>query len=150
MKVVALHLRLAVCMFSLLLAAALAPMWYRSHQRPDYIDYTSPDGWLVALISGHGTVDVLYIADWPGTPGFYTTRYDRHVYYGTRYSRRFLGFGSAAQHNGGRFVNIPYWFLVACCGAAAALSFRSWRRQRMRLLVGRCHICGYDLRATPE
>ena len=150
MKSLTLHLRLAACILSLLLAAALLPMWYRSHQGPEFLRYASPDHWYLSLTSGHGTVDVLYIAHWPGEPEFHTGRRDKNVFYATRYGKRFLGFGSAAQTNGGRFVVIPYWFLVACCITIAAFSARSWRRRRRTLFEGRCRQCGYDLRATPN
>lgn len=150
MRLISLHLRLALCVFSLLLAAALLPMWYRSHHGPEFVRYASPNQWWFSITSGHGTIDVMYIANWPGEPEFFFGRRDANVMYATRYGKRFLGFGSAAQHNGGRYVNTPYWFLVACCLAVAALAARSWRRRRRVLLEGRCKECGYDLRATPD
>ena len=144
-----LHLRLAACIVGLLLAAALLPFWYRSHQGPEFVKYASPNHWFISLTSGHGTVDLLYIADWPGEPELLTGRRDPSVMYATRYEKRFLGFATAAQTNGGRYVVIPYWFLVTCCIGMAVISARSWHRRRNILLEGRCKRCGYDLRATP-
>src|SRR5688500_15765748 len=115
-----LYLRLAVCVFGIVLAAAMLPMWYRSHQGPEFVKYASGNGGFLSVTSGHGTVDVLYIADWPGEAEFYAGRRGKDVGYATRYGKRFLGFGSEAQTNGGRYVVVPYWFLVTCCGAVAA------------------------------
>jgi hypothetical protein len=150
MKAFTVHLRLAVCLVATVLAVGLVPMWYRSHQGPEFVKYASPSQWFLSVTSGHGTLDVLYIADWPGEPEFLAGRRGKDVMYATRYGKRFLGFGTAAQTNGGRYVVIPYWFLTACCAAVAVVAGRSWRRQRRVLLQGRCKRCGYDLRATPE
>src|SRR5688500_6717812 len=106
------HLRLGICVIAILLAIALLPMWYRSHQGPGFVKYASPNQWFLSVTSGHGSVDVLYIADWPGEPEFLTGRRGTDVVYATRYGKRFLGFGTAAQTNGGRYVVIPYWFLL--------------------------------------
>jgi hypothetical protein len=139
---------------SLLWCVAAVVLWVRSHAGPDYVDYVSPNRWALTVISGHGTVDVLVIPDWRQDPEFRRGRYGPSVYYGTRYSKRSLGFGTDVQwpEYGGRYVNVPHWFIVSCTAAPAALGARAaWRRtrRRRRLAAGRCAACGYDLRATP-
>ena len=130
---------------------ATVALWVRSYQGPDYVHYTSPNQWCLSLISGHGTFDVLYIPRWPQEPELRRGRYPSQVYYGTRYSKRILGFGGGEQHRdlGGRYVNIPHWFVACCAGGAAMMSARSWWRRRRRAVAGRCRGCNYDLRATP-
>lgn len=53
-----------------------------------------------------------------------------------------------------RVLWIPHWLLALAAGAwpavSAALFVRRRRRLRRLALVGRCHRCGYDLRATPD
>ena len=133
---------------SLLPCVAVVVLWVRSYQGPDYVHYTSPRQWCLSVISGHGTLDVHYIPRWPQDPELRRGRYDRNVYYGTRYSKRFLGFGTGVQHSVGRYVNVPHWFLAGCAVLPAALLARSrWRG--VRRTPGVCPTCGYDLRATP-
>jgi hypothetical protein len=52
--------------------------------------------------------------------------------------------------NGHRAVRqaLPYWTLVGFLGAWFVLLF--WRVTRPRHVPGRCSVCGYDLRATPD
>jgi hypothetical protein len=45
---------------------------------------------------------------------------------------------------------VPYWLLVALTGLPPWRWLTLWRRSRKRHERGRCHACGYDLRATPE
>jgi hypothetical protein len=131
------------------LFVAILVLWFRSHRGPDYVHYVSENQWSLSLISGHGTLDVLYLAHWPQEPEFRRGRYDPYVYYGTRYGKRFVGFGTDVSPSGGRYVNIPHWFL-----AAVSLFFAAWTvriaRRRRRFPPGHCARCGYDLRASPE
>jgi len=142
--------RLCVTVVSLLLCAVACLLWVRSYSGPDYVQFVSRDQWALSVISGHGTVDVLVIPDWRQDPEFRRGRYDPNVYYGTRYSKRVLGFGTDVQwpEYGGRYVNIPHWFLACCAAAPGALrgrgAWRRWRR-RLRLAAGYCSACGYDL-----
>ena len=43
---------------------------------------------------------------------------------------------------------IPYWALVGFLGALSVSLL--WRVTRPRRAPGRCSVCGYDLRATPD
>ena len=142
------HLLNLLTALSLLLCVAVCGLWVRSYLGPDYVHYTSPRQWCLSVISGHGTLDILYIPHWPQDPELTRGRYDANIYYGTRYSKRFLGFGTGVQHTVGRDVNMPHWFLTCCAGVAPARLVRSWRRHRQRS-PGLCGRCGYDLRATP-
>jgi len=69
-----------------------------------------------------------------------------------------LGFGyfrrrPNADQVGDAVVYVPYYFVAATSGAAAALlgrpAIRRWV-QRRRRAAGRCGACGYDLRGTPD
>ena len=44
------------------------------------------------------------------------------------------------------WVSIPYWLIIATTGLLAIWCFKV----RPRKLNGRCAVCGYDLRATPD
>jgi hypothetical protein len=103
------------------------------------------------VISGHGTVDFLVIPRWPQEEWFRVGRYDPYVYYGTRYSKRLLGFGTEAiwPEYGGRYVNVPHWFFVFIFALMAVWLGRKWWRGRIDA-SGKCGVCGYDMRATPQ
>jgi len=49
-----------------------------------------------------------------------------------------------------RAYRIPYWALVAAACVLPALQLVAAVRRRRRRRSGRCLVCGYDLRATPE
>jgi hypothetical protein len=147
------HLLIVLSFVMLLMCVATVWLWVRGNQGPDVIHYTSENNLSLTLISGHGTIDVCVIPRWPQEAEFRYSRYDRHVWYGTRYSykNRFLGFGRGEQwpEYGGWYVNIPNWFIATMSGGAALLLARMWWKRRPRA-VGRCPGCGYDMRATPE
>jgi hypothetical protein len=51
---------------------------------------------------------------------------------------------------GFRYLTVPGWFPVLMLGLPSTLwLFRRFRRHR-RVRAGRCLVCGYDLRATPD
>ena len=143
---------LVVAVFCGLTCVATVVMWVRSYRGPDFVKYTSPNAWFLGVTSGHGTIDVLYIPTWTQDPEFRTGRYPDDVYYGTRYSKRFLGFGTGVirPELADRYVNIPHWFVASASGVTGILLTRSWHRRRRRHVAGRCRTCGYDLRATPD
>ena len=145
------HLRLFASILSLLLCAGTIHLWVRSYQGPEHVIWQTRGGRLFNVISGHGTVDFLTIPRWPQVE---ETRYDRwapYVYYGTRYSKRLLGFGTDViwPEYGGRYVNVPHWFFVVCFAGMGFLFWRAWWRRRASC-EGKCRVCGYDLRATPQ
>jgi hypothetical protein len=63
------------------------------------------------------------------------------------------GFGYAIDHDSGRGVHrfywLPLWFVVVVLSVLPAMRMVAAVRARKRR-VGRCHRCGYDLRATPD
>ena len=59
-------------------------------------------------------------------------------------------FGLGYPGLGNTCVYLPYWFVTLALAAPPALIARRWRTTRRRAQEGRCPICGYDLRATPE
>ncbi|HEV8607350.1 MAG TPA: hypothetical protein VGQ99_18580 [Tepidisphaeraceae bacterium] len=137
---------------SLLMCGATVWLWVRSYQGPDYVEYGGKGRMFYKVISGHGTVDFVVILRWPQWEEFRVGRYDAYVYYGTRYSKRLLGFGTEAiwPEYGGRYVNVPHWFVVSSFGMMAVIFARKWWRGRRVESIGRCRVCGYDMRATPE
>jgi len=126
-------------------------LWVRSYYGPDTVMWQSGSGRLFRVISGHGTVDFQVIAHWPQVEETRYERWDPYVYYGTRYSKRILGFGMDViwPEYGGRYVNVPHWFFVFCFAGMGFLFARAWWRIREKT-TGRCRVCGYDMRATPE
>lgn len=138
-----------LCAISLLLCVGFVSMGVRSFYWKDTWEYLSPGGRLLMIISKVGRVDVLYIAHWNGdTPDLsHRTTPAPFAYGGTDYCHRFLGFGADVQLNGGRFVNVPYWFLAMVTAAPPLLALRVCRR---RARHGFCPSCGYDLRASPD
>jgi hypothetical protein len=135
---------------STLLLLAVSWLWVRNLRGVDYVEYGGNGKWLMKVISGHGTLDFLIIPRWPQKEHLRVGRYDTYVYYGTRYSKRLLGFGTEAiwPEYGGRYVNVPHWFFVLVfAGTGFGLGRAWWRRRPQR--GGRCKICGYDMRATP-
>ena len=137
---------------SMLLLVAVVWLWVRNLDRVDYVEYGGNGKWLMKVISGHGTLDFLVSPRWPQDEEFRIGQYDNHVYYGTRYSKRVLGFGTDAQwpEYGGRYVNIPHWFVTSTTGLLAFLFGWRWWVGRKRATKGCCVKCGYDLRASPE
>jgi hypothetical protein len=146
------YLLALVSFSSLLLCALTAWLWVRNLWGVDYVEYGGNGKWLVKLISGHGTLDFLIIPRWPQEEEFRVGQYDVHVYYGTRYSKRLVGFGTAEQwpEYGGRYVNVPHWFFVLLFAGMGFWFGRAWWKRRGREMAGKCRVCGYDMRATPQ
>src|SRR5687767_6849233 len=97
LKPMARHLLLVCAAASTLLLLAVLWLWLRNLRQVDYVEYGGNGKWLMKVISGHGTLDFLIIPRWPQEEEFRVGQYDVHVYYGTRYSKRMLGFGTAEQ-----------------------------------------------------
>ena len=65
-----------------------------------------------------------------------------------------IGFGQTYFFNEGSLgtrhevgVIAPFWILPPLLTVALALWFR---RHRRKLMIGRCRVCGYDMRASPD
>jgi hypothetical protein len=152
---------------SLLLCVVVCVLWVRSYWRPDLLLHdrpAAPDGsWCFGAWSTSGELDgnVFRSRDEP-TPGW---RYlagpspwgwDRPLrttlnWHPERRSGWLCGFGYTFSHLD-RFYGIwiPHWFLALLFAAMPAVRLRSIIRDRRRLRAGRCRICGYDLRASPD
>ena len=122
----------------------------RTFYRVAKYQYVSQDGWGVMVIPKRGRLDLVYMRKSPDPdPGFIRIRGSPHGVGGTDYGRRVLGFGGGRAPSGGRYVNIPFWFIAVACAAPTVLLLRAeWRRRKSR--PGTCPACGYDLRATPD
>jgi hypothetical protein len=96
----------------------------------DWASVVPPDGVLADMGFGWGTVDVIR-----PVPLMVTMPY---------FGRMFRNTLSA------RYVQAPWWSLVAVTGALPIMwVVVTWRRWR-RVAPGHCPRCGYDMRATPE
>jgi hypothetical protein len=146
------HLFTLCAAASLLLCVAAAAMAVRSFSVEDELEYLSPGGRLLMLISKNGRLDVLYLSSWisDDDPGFTYMQGSPAAYGGTDYSKRALGFGAGVQLNGGRFVNIPYWFLALSAAVPPFVAVKRIRKRRRLSRRGLCAVCGYDLRASPD
>jgi hypothetical protein len=49
-----------------------------------------------------------------------------------------------------QMLAVPYWALVAAAGLGPAVWGISWLARHRRHRQGKCAVCGYDLRATPD
>ena len=158
---------------SLLLGAAVAALWARSHEVVDRLQYQSSHGKLYMALAFRGQVHFAVVDRRHDAPpataglapagaGFARLRilasvYDdspaswRALWQRPTYAREFLGFQFLAGSSGGnyRVAALPMWaFLAAALLPAAALLAR-WRARGVRRRRGQCPRCGYDLRATP-
>jgi hypothetical protein len=136
---------------SLALCVACVRLTLRSYRVKDKWEYVSANDWSWYTISKQGRVDLLYTAHAPhddygwtyirGAPG--TTG-------GTDYGARFLGFGTGVAPAGGRFVNVPYWFLILLTALWPLFVARAELRRWRRFGEGLCPVCCYDLRASAD
>jgi hypothetical protein len=54
------------------------------------------------------------------------------------------------RDNGGGFVVVPIWCLMLPAMILPSVKVRSLIARRRRVMPGRCRVCSYDLRATPD
>src|SRR5438046_196666 len=104
---IARHFYLVAAVGSVLLLTGMIWLWVRSYRGPEHVIWQMRGGRLFNVISGHGTVDFLTIPRWPQVEETRYGRWDSHVWYGTRYSKRVLGFGTEViwPEYGGKYVN---------------------------------------------
>ena len=142
-------LSIAVAGLSALLCIGCLTWLVRSYHVVDRMDFVRRDGSGLMLIPKRGGLSMLWATN-PGTdPGFTYIRGRVDVLRGTDYGRRVLGFGGGRVPSGAPYVTLPFWFLALVFAAPPVLAARSESRRR-RAGQGKCHSCGYDLRATPE
>jgi hypothetical protein len=162
------HLSTLLSAMSLLVCVATGVLWLRSYRVQDRLQYTFPsDIWEVGAVRGKLFLMRMHAepALWDIMGGFYHYQEPPGTYLDVvspaiKPAGKF-GFGyyqekEWRQHKSTRFdlanwaVVAPYW-LIALVGVPLPMVWIC-RRVRMdrTLLGGRCTVCGYDLRATPD
>jgi hypothetical protein len=139
----------------------------RDSQRTWDVELWSPDGSLVVLLGRRAAAAPARRSPRPPSASkvAHSKPEPRIVPFDTSSPNTFAGFGYGSDgymmwnEGGGYYVAAPgeSWAAVvpwyAVVAATATLPFvLLWRRlgQRLRISVGGCPACGYDLRATPE
>ena len=145
-----------------MLLVATAVMWVRSYCRFDHLEWRG-SGWTLFAESGGGQfrIEHLYPYDnssWVtgGGLSYIGDRPDGSLELGARMpgSRshfRFCGFWLVSGERWGHYHHalfLPAWFVFGSTVLLPGLWLT--RRRGARSLSGRCTVCGYDLRATPE
>jgi|SRR5687768_11812023 len=144
-------LGVSFALVSLALCVACIRLAIRSYRVKDKWEYVSPNDWSWYTISKQGHVDLLYTANAPHDDyGWTYIRGAPGSTGGTDYGARLLGFGTGVAPAGGRFVNVPYWFLIVVTALPPLLVARGELRRWRRFGRGLCQACGYDLRATTD
>jgi hypothetical protein len=164
---------------SLTLAALIAILWIRGHFRQDQFYYPTDrragNRWIArcwSVCGGPGIVEFELVQlnsdhwSWPDDGDLNGLR-NHHVLvrsepdllepiHGHSHWRT-LGFAWNRFHSaqGSRIqdnwtIDVPYWFVLLLPLIAPAVRARLHLKDRRRASAGRCHACGYDLRATPE
>jgi hypothetical protein len=150
---------------SLLLSMAVVVLWARSYKVSNLLICRTNAG-SYSLIAERGEVCVRWLATTQHTPleRAQWSGYQQPADPGARYvppqstERRLGGFwierGTMPIHETGRpaiayvAVVVPFWPLVLFLAVASALVARNWLRRHNHR--GRCAVCNYDLRATPN
>jgi 4-amino-4-deoxy-L-arabinose transferase-like glycosyltransferase len=140
---------------SAVLCAVVCVLWVRSCWRCDLLGHKSASGVAMGLQSYRGSIGVIWIQEPARGPR------ERHFGYNSTPVRgwdEFItdtgGHGTAGFRHvqiPGRFgyTFVPLWLLLTVFAVLPALAARQWMREWKRRSVGRCPVCGYDLRATP-
>jgi hypothetical protein len=150
---------------SLLLCVATAALWWRSWHRSDVFERRHQvDGF--TLMSGVGEFWVnVYRFD----PSKRAMRDQNHTLwlhspFDAERQRTWIRMRDATGRAGffaehyrtpeifkdGWLVKAPYWALASVLAVAPMISFVGAARRRGRRRSGRCSVCGYDLRSTPD
>jgi len=152
-------------------------LWVRSHWRADSLHYSSALGAGLAqtqdtfvsewgsIIYARGRVEHRTPQARPSFVPGWVVLSDSADLYGDpresvrRHGREWLGFGysrgttsAATRPVRGSYVEVivPHWAVALVLGVLPGRWFFVWWRRRRRLALGRCAVCGYDLRATPD
>jgi hypothetical protein len=158
---------------SLVLCVATVVLWVRSYWRhdlvwctlypsgynsfwsdnpPDYIFASlrgemmvGPEGATIASWRAHPRLDWIWVArTFPeGDHRGYLNRYQNPIL-----ARFGLGYSNPA--NGYWYVVFPHWFIATITALLPTCWLIRRLAARRRTKAGRCPVCGYDLRATPE
>ena len=159
----------ALCFLSLLFFAALLATWPMSYRHGDWIVWKG-DQWFFSVGASRGEVSVRVARRaWPSPRWLDVSPYGfRHIGLDSAPDLRqgfgagqLAGFGWMRQdgllrpfHGPTRVIEIhrtvlvPCWFAAFVCAVPPALFIRRYIPRRSE--AGRCRICGYDLRATPD
>ena len=140
---------------SLLLCFASAVEWVRSHRVSDLAFWTSRDvTWSARVVTGSGGVGFVLEDQQVGNsevsrPGWHWDVTSPPGGYARGGWRTRLGF-TASGGGGIVGVAVPFWFLCLLFALPPAATLALRRRAKRRAAEGKCRVCGYDLRATPE
>jgi hypothetical protein len=141
---------------SLLACAATAVLWVRSYRVYDVVGYSTGSATRPQIVSGSSFRGaVLICSRVPPRPFAAGWQWDR---LGVRGVPEAPGQYFPVHFSWTRTANAPVlwalrvsdWLLVAVAAVTPTAWMISRRRQRRRRGVGRCPVCGYDLRATPD
>jgi hypothetical protein len=159
------HYRAAALVSSLLLLLCVAA-WVRSYL-PEYFFLRVHRGALVLVFAGEQfarEIDPVNhpIVGMPQARGNFPYDTEQILSQARQWAgRRPKGYGALWQAGGfeviaydmrvGYFVLvIPFWMMCIPLAALTAWTWVHWHRQRQRQLPGRCHKCGYDIRASTD
>ena len=134
---------------SLVLFVATVVLWVRSYRRLTSISdadsfsftHSEPLYWIITG-KGHAVLCRQIGRNWEGheLPGFHFVG---------------ISFGGTRGTDGSMVWNLvlPLWLIVTCLLVLPFARLEFWRRDRRRYWRESqrlCHVCGYDLRATPD
>lgn len=165
---------IATAALPILLSAAVAVLWVRSHWKMDQIGRYSPTRSIIccswggileftvcpSYVGPHAYPDQPKATQWSymserlsdlGGPNFRIARYRQLAWLGFAYdpnsliTRSYLGL-----YYSGYRVYVPHYFLILLILSPLFWELIKQRRYRRRSAAGRCIICGYDLRASKQ
>ena len=143
---------------SVVLCAAAAALWVRSHRTSSVFGYFTDrgsDGWYRNFYSDSHAGRVSFVSlrqkfAGPLPRGRFHAWDDETPSHQPR--AEFAGFGHfriQGREMEWTEIRMPYWSVVLAAATAPVITGASWLRRRCRRNPGVCPVCGYDLRATP-